>query len=292
MPTADQPGNIGGKTCLVTGGAGGLGIAIVAAFLEAGANVVVCDNNEGRIDKMKSELGGKGPLYAVTMDITDRGQVHDLFAKIAAEYGTLDILINNAAIMDRFDPVGDVELDLWDKVMEVNLTAPMLMSKLAVRSMMSKAEPGTCSCIINMASGAAKAGWLAGEPRIACIHIHINHMSPTDANMVKGTAYTASKHGLIGLTKSTAAFYGPLGIRCNALMVGVIGGTHLNEAFREGCNALGRQRLAEIFSGAKPQPCSVGDVAGICLSMVSGSGWSAVNGAVIAVDHGWTSVVG
>lgn len=96
----------------------------------------------------------------------------------------------------------------------------------------------------------------------------------------------------MGLTKSTAAFYGPKGIRCNALMIGVIGGTHLNEAFRDGCHEEGRQKLGEIFSGVRPQPCKVDDVAGICLSLASGPGWGTVNGALIAVDNGWTSVVG
>ncbi|GKT46895.1 3-beta-hydroxycholanate 3-dehydrogenase (NAD(+)) 2 [Colletotrichum spaethianum] len=261
-----QPVDLSKKTCLVTGGAGGLGRAIAAAFLAAGSNVVICDNNEERIQKAAAELGGAGRLTAVKTDITDQSQVQELFDKIAENFGTLDILVNNAAIMDRFDPVGDVELDLWDKVMAVNLTAPLLLSKLAVRSMLTK--PETSGCIINIASGASKAGWLAG------------------------TAYTASKHGLIGLTKSTAAFYGPRGIRCNALMIGIIGGTHLNEAFRNGCHEEGRQKLGEIFSGVKPQPCKVDDVAGICLSLASGPGWNTVNGGLIAVDHGWTSVVG
>ncbi|KAK6215657.1 hypothetical protein QIS74_08676 [Colletotrichum tabaci] len=258
---------LAGKTCLVTGGAGGLGKAVTAAFLDAGANVVICDSNAKRIEATLAELRTRGGnLTAVTADITDRGQVQSLFDDIAGRFGTLDVLVNNAAVMDRFDPVGDVELDLWDKVLAVNLTAPLQLSKLAVRSMLSKPEPA--GCIINIASGAATAGWLAG------------------------TAYTASKHGLVGLTKSTAAFYGPKGIRCNALMIGVIGGTHLNEAFRDGCHEEGRQKLGEIFSGVRPQPCKVDDVAGICLSLASGPGWGTVNGALIAVDNGWTSVVG
>ncbi|KAF6842702.1 Dihydroanticapsin 7-dehydrogenase 2 [Colletotrichum musicola] len=259
---------VAGKTCLVTGGAGGLGRAIAVAFLDAGANVVICDNNDERVDKVSAELDnpGKGSFTAVKTNITDESQVQHLFDEIASKYGALDILINNAAIMDRFDPVGDVELQLWDRVMAVNLTAPLLLSKLAVRSMSSKSEPS--GCIINMASGAAKAGWLAGA------------------------AYTASKHGLVGLTKSTAAFYGPKGIRCNALVIGVIGGTHLNEAFRDGCHDEGRQKLGQIFSGVPPQPCKVKDVADICLSLAAGPGWSTVNGSLIAVDNGWTSVVG
>lgn len=97
---------------------------------------------------------------------------------------------------------------------------------------------------------------------------------------------------MIGLTKSTAAFYGTKGIRCNALMLGIIGGTNLNDAFKTGVHMEGREKLGEILSGVQPLPCDVKDVAELCVSLASGPGWNVVNGGVIAVDHGWTSIVG
>lgn len=153
--------DLAGKTCLVTGGAGGLGKAIATAYLKAGANVVICDIHDERIKQTTTELAGQGALLAVKTDITSPKEAEDLFDKIVDKFGTLDILINNAAIMDRFEPVADLELELWDKVMCVNLTAPFLLTKLALNIMLKQSKP--CGSIINIASGAAKAGWLAGE---------------------------------------------------------------------------------------------------------------------------------
>ncbi|KAI7763120.1 hypothetical protein LZL87_013914 [Fusarium oxysporum] len=262
--------SLSGKTCLITGGAGGLGKAIAIAFLKVGSNVVICDINEERVKQTSAELEGMGSLLAKTVDITKLSEVQQLFDEISSKFVKLDILINNAAIMDRFEPVGDVDLELWDRVLAVNLTAPLLLSKLAVQGMLL--QEITNGSIINIASGSAKAGWLAGK-----------HLS---------SAYTASKHGLIGLTKSTAAFYGTKGIRCNALMLGIIGGTNLNDAFKTGVHPEGRQKLGEILSGVRPLPCDVKDLAELCVSLASGPGWNVVNGAVIAVDRGWTSIVG
>ncbi|PNP73501.1 hypothetical protein FNYG_13151 [Fusarium nygamai] len=150
-----------GKTCLITGGAGGLGKAIAIAFLNAGTNVVICDINEGRVKQVSADLEGMGTLLAKTIDITSSSQVQELFDDIYSKFAKLDILINNAAIMDRFDPVGDVDLEIWDKVLAVNLTAPLLLSKLAVQGMLQ--QESTNGSIINIASGSAKAGWLAGK---------------------------------------------------------------------------------------------------------------------------------
>jgi NAD(P)-dependent dehydrogenase (short-subunit alcohol dehydrogenase family) len=149
-----------GKTCLVTGGAGGLGKAIATSFLAAGANVVICDVNEERLQQTSAELGETGRLKAIKADITSASAVQTLFDEIIADFKKLDILVNNAGIMDRFDPVGDLDEALWDKVIAVNLTAPFLLSKLAVRNML--AQPTTDGCIVNIISLAGKAGWAAG----------------------------------------------------------------------------------------------------------------------------------
>lgn len=276
---ATQSATLSGKTCLVTGGAGGLGKAIATAFLEAGAHVVVVDVHEERVRQTEADLAaiGSGSLMAVTADITSQEAMDKLFGDVAAKFAKLDILVNNAAIMDRFEPVGDLDLALWDKVLAINLTAPARLSKLAIASMLPPkgqdeaappARPVAAGHIINIASGAAKAGWLAG------------------------TAYTASKHGLVGLTKSTAAFYGDQGIRCNVLTLGVMPETNINDAFKAGIHPEGRQKVGAILSGLRPTPCNPTDVAALCVALTSGPAGNAVNGAVIAVDHGWTSVVG
>lgn len=161
MSTTPGTEAVAGKTCLVTGGASGLGKAIATAFLKAGANVVICDINEGRVKETSTELASAGSLLAVAVDITSASAAEDLFKQITAKFGTLDVLVNNAAIMDKFDPVADVDPELWDRVMAVNLTAPFVLSKLALGVMLKQPVPS--GCIINIASAAAKAGWLAGK---------------------------------------------------------------------------------------------------------------------------------
>lgn len=155
-----NPTTIANKTCLVTGGAGGLGKSIAAEFLRAGANVVICDIHEQRVQDTSAELSAIGPLLALTLDITNLEAVQYMFNQITARFGTIHVLVNNAAIMDRFDPVADVEPELWDKILAVNLTAPLHITKLALQVILQQNNPD--ASIINIASGAAKAGWLAG----------------------------------------------------------------------------------------------------------------------------------
>ncbi|KAE8334958.1 hypothetical protein BDV24DRAFT_169688 [Aspergillus arachidicola] len=256
---------LSGKTCLVTGGAGGLGKAIATKFLEAGANVVICDINDDRLQQTSAELSVKGPLKAVNADITSASAVQSLFDTIVSEFGKVDILINNAGIMDRFDPVGDLDEELWDRVMAVNLTAPFLLSRLAVRNMLEQPNPD--GYIMNIVSLAGKAGWTAGA------------------------AYTASKHGLVGLTKNTAAFYGNKGIRCNALMIGGMA-TNITEAFMAGVNEEGKEKVVSIMGATRSPLCDIDEVAEVCVSMTCGKGSRLINGACIPIDHGFSGTVG
>ncbi|KAJ5753970.1 uncharacterized protein N7511_008123 [Penicillium nucicola] len=257
--------NLTGKTCLVTGAGGGLGKAIATQFLEAGANVVICDINETRLQETSAELSPKGPLKAIKTDITNTGEVETLFETAIGAFGKIDVLVNNAGIMDHFDPIGDLDMELWDRVIALNLTAPALLSKLAVRNMLQ--QETVDGRIINIVSVAGKAGWASGA------------------------AYTASKHGLVGLTKNTAAFYGTKGIKCNALMMG---GMHTNivDAFKTGMHTEGYQKMASILESIQTPPVDVDEVAGFCVNLTYGKGAGQINGATIAIDNGWTSVVG
>lgn len=155
--------DITGKTCLVTGGAGGLGKAIATRFLAANANVVICDINEARLQETATELSANssvGKVKAIKADITSAAAVQTLFDEIIATFGKVDILVNNAGIMDRFDPVGDLDENLWDKVIAVNLTAPFLLSKLAVQNML--AQEKVEGNIVNIVSLAGRGGGVAG----------------------------------------------------------------------------------------------------------------------------------
>ncbi|KAJ5103965.1 hypothetical protein N7532_004494 [Penicillium argentinense] len=256
---------LSGKTCLITGGGGGLGKAIATKFLEAGANVVICDINDERLQQTSAELSPKGPLKAIKADITNKTEVEALFNELLRAFGKIDVLINNAAIMDHFDPVGDLEIDLWDRVMALNLTAPFVMSKLAISNMLEQESPN--GRIINITSVAGRAGWAGGA------------------------AYTASKHGLVGLTKNTAAFYGSKGIRCNALMMGGMQ-TNISDVFKTGLNMDGFQRFNSVYEAINAPLCDLDEVAGFVTNLTYGKGASIINGSCISVDNGWSCVMG
>jgi NAD(P)-dependent dehydrogenase (short-subunit alcohol dehydrogenase family) len=109
--------------------------------------------------------------------------------------------------------------------------------------------------------------------------------------ILAGAAYTASKHGLVGLTKNTAAFYGNKGIKCNAVMVGGMN-TNIADAFKTGMHMEGYQKMASILESIQTPLMDVDEVAAFCLNLTYGKGAGQINGATIAVDNGWTSIVG
>ncbi|KIW05819.1 uncharacterized protein PV09_03025 [Verruconis gallopava] len=181
-----------GKVALVTGSANGLGKGVALAFLEAGAKVVLCDINEGRLKEAEAELSGKGAVFAHKVDTTDEASVEALMSAAVDAFGKIDVLVNNAGIMDTFTPVGEQDKAQWDRVMAVNVTGTMLVTKHFIRHVLGQTA-AAAAAIVNVGSLASFKGWVAGA------------------------AYTASKHALVGLTKSTAAFYGAKGVRCNLI---------------------------------------------------------------------------
>ncbi|KAF7189741.1 3-beta-hydroxycholanate 3-dehydrogenase (NAD(+)) 2 [Pseudocercospora fuligena] len=203
-----------GKTVLVTGAGGGLGRVIAEKFVVSGANVVVCDINKELLAdwREKVESANSDRVLSVETDITSETALDDLFEQTEKRFGHFDYVINSAGVIDRFDPAGTMDRSTWDKVIAVNLTAPMSIIKRGVNSMLKAQVKGS---IVNIASVAAFKGFANGKekPRIPLI--------PFDSPVL-GAAYTASKAGLIGLTKNTAAFYRLKGIRCNAIAAGAM----------------------------------------------------------------------
>ncbi|OTA62600.1 NAD(P)-binding protein [Hypoxylon sp. EC38] len=192
-----------GTTVLVTGAGGGLGKVIATAYLEAGANVTICDINEGRLEQARGELESTQRFLAVNTDITDEAAVNKLVDAIVAKFGRLDIVVSNAGMADTFDPVGSLSKENWDKVINLNLTASFLVFKAAVNIM----EKQSSGLIIQIGSTASYQGTSAGA------------------------AYTASKHGVAALVKSTAGFYGPKGIYAVGLMLGGMIDTNIQDSF-------------------------------------------------------------
>lgn len=151
------------KVALITGGCGGLGKAISEAFLLAGANVVVCDINKQRIADFKENISPAYPECTLVLecDITDDSQIDKMFEEAEQMFGKVNYVINNAGMMDRFDPVGEMERTAWDRVIALNLTAPAMVTKRAVNHMIKNEVKGS---IVNIASIAGTRGFTNGIP--------------------------------------------------------------------------------------------------------------------------------
>ncbi|KAI1827532.1 hypothetical protein F4861DRAFT_368755 [Xylaria intraflava] len=254
-----------GKTVVVTGGASGLGKAIATAFLAAGARVAVCDVNEKRLEETTAEWKQYDGKFILTKtDITDEAAVNAFFASASSKFGRVDMLINNAGVMDHFDPAGELSLDLWNRIIGVNLTGAYLCTKAAVNTF--EAQTPVRGTIINICSVSSLRGLAAGA------------------------AYTASKHGLLGLMRNTAGSYGPKGIYSLAFIMGGMD-TNIVDAFATGMNQAGAAASSMANPGfvmgvTNVQPA---DVAKYCIFYSDWAMAETSNGTTVMISKNWPS---
>lgn len=252
------------KTALITGAAGGFGKSIAKAFLDAGAEVVITDVNEGMLQSTHQELSSLGSVHSVAGDLTDLDLANRLIQTARDKYGKLDILVNNAGIMDRFDPIGDLDMAFWDRILAVNLTGPARVTKASVQEFLRDDRPnGKGGAILTVGSINGLRGGIAGA------------------------AYTTTKHALVGLTKSTAAHYATKGIRSNIIMPGLME-TNIRAAYVDGVNEEGKA-LAWKSVGVNPGQVNIDDLAKLVVFACSDQA-TYLNGAVISTDHGWQAI--
>ena len=249
-----------GKTVIVTGAAGGLGQTIAEMYLKRAANVVICDINPTRLADTQAafEKSHAQQIHAVETDVANEDSVKELIGAALRRFGKLDIVVNNAAVMDKFDPAGTCEKETWDRVIGINATGPMLVTKHAIKAMEKNSPVG--GLIVNIGSNACLMG-LAG-----------------------GVAYVASKHALLGLTKNTAGFYGSKGIYCTALVLGGMDTTNIRDAFADGLNTDGLKKMQETQPGYRS--VKVEDVAAY-VGFVSEEGGSVTNGSYRVMNGNW-----
>jgi NAD(P)-dependent dehydrogenase (short-subunit alcohol dehydrogenase family) len=185
------------KVAVITGSAGGMGQVAAELFASEGASVVVTDlNAEAGEETVRSIQQAGGTAAFVRANVAEEGEVKALIQQAIDAFGRIDILYNNAGIMPAEDTsVTETSEVTWDKVMDVNLKSAFLCSKYAIPHMVEQKQ----GSIINIASFVAFMGCTV----------------PQDA-------YTASKGGMLSLTKSLAVQYGRYGIRCNAICPGPI----------------------------------------------------------------------
>jgi 3-hydroxybutyrate dehydrogenase len=195
------------KVAVVTGGGRGIGKAIALAFAGEGAKVVVTARTESEIEKVAeniNELGSKGvPMVA---DLGKKKGFQDFFDRVSAQFSMVDILVNNAGVGSGQNPrmVAEYDDDFWEQTLSLNLTAPYLLTKAFLPKMLEQ----KWGRIINISSVAGKIGFPFGA------------------------AYSASKHGLIGLTRTVAIEVATRGVTVNAICPGPIRTSMLERRIR------------------------------------------------------------
>jgi len=182
---------LAGKHALITGGGGGIGSAIAAALHDLGARVTIAGRTQTTLDASAQRLGDAARVFVALADVTDEAAVAAMFANARAAFGRVDILVNNAGAAFSM-PFAKTTLGEWERMLAVNLTSAFLCSREALPAMV-EARDGR---VVNVASVAG----LAGAPYIS--------------------AYSAAKHGLIGLTRALAMEVAASGVTVNAVCPG------------------------------------------------------------------------
>jgi NAD(P)-dependent dehydrogenase (short-subunit alcohol dehydrogenase family) len=243
------PGRFEGRTVIVTGAASGIGRATASRIAREGGRVIAVDISKERLDEFVA--AGDGDVVAVAGDITKQEDID----RIVAEAGSrIDALANVAGVNDDFSPAHETSDAVWDRVIAINLTGGFKLSRAVLPAMMAAGR----GAIVNVASEAGLRG------------------------NASGNAYTVSKHGVIGLTRSAAFMYGPHGIRVNAVAPGgVATGIPMPSV-----NETGMARLSP-FHATIPTVATAEQLAASITFLLSDDGVN-INGAVLTSDGGWS----
>ncbi|MEV0891760.1 SDR family NAD(P)-dependent oxidoreductase [Promicromonospora sp. NPDC050262] len=250
------PGRFAGQTVVVTGAASGIGRAVASRVAREGGRVIAADISAEKLDELAAALTGLpagAEIVPVAGDISAQDDVDRI---VAAAGDRVDALANVAGIMDDMSAIHEVSDALWERVLRVNLEGTMRLTRAVVPGMLAAKE----GRIVNVASEAGLRGSAAG------------------------VAYTASKHAVVGLTKSTAVMYAKSGIRTNAVAPGgVATGIPVPGQAEFGAPVL-RPHQVNILSLAMAE-----ELAATITFLLSKDSVN-LNGAIIAADGGWSAV--
>ena len=256
-----------GQVAIVTGSTSGIGLAMAEALAGAGASVVLNGLGDAQaIERTRAGLAERHGVEALyhDADMTRPKEIADLVASTAARLGRLDILVNNAGVQ-HVSPVEDFPIEKWDQIIAINLTSAFHAIRAAVPVMKARGR----GRIVSIASA------------------HALVASPFKS------AYVASKHGVLGLTKAVALEVARSGITCNAICPGYVKTALVEAQITDQAKARGISEeavMTDVILAAQPTKRFVTyeELGGLLLYLVSDAGAS-VNGASLPVDGGWTA---
>lgn len=243
------PHRFDGRTVVVTGAGSGIGRATAVRLLDEGARVVAADIRGDGLESLEGSSGER-PAEKVVADLADPAQLAEL---VRAAGPVVDGLANVAGIPDGFAGFDDTDDALWERVLSVNLTAVFRLT----RDLLPALRASDAAAVVNVGSAASRRGSGAGM------------------------AYTVSKHGLLGLTRSAAFLHGPEGIRFNVVAPGAVM-TGIDMSFR---SAHGQERFEAVTSHLAPTVADPAEVAAPIAYLLSADA-SNINGTILHVDGG------
>jgi 3-oxoacyl-[acyl-carrier protein] reductase len=244
-----------GKVALITGAGSGIGRASAERFAAEGAQVVVVDL-KGEAETAAAIEAAGGEALALTADVADEDAVATMAEMAVERFGRVDVLMNNAGVLDDYLAAADTPTAVWNRVLGVNLNAQFFTARALVPQMLERGD----GAIINVASTAGLNGGNGG------------------------VAYTASKHGVIGFTRQLAFDYARKGIRCNVICPGAVETGMTKEIFASPDAAV----MAAVESAPIGRWAQPDELANVALFLASDEA-SFVNGAVYLVDGGFDS---
>ena len=260
-------GRLDGKVAIVTGASSGMGEAITKRFAKEGATVLAIARRKEKLQGVIDEITAQGgKAVAVSGDVTNQADVENVVKTAVEQYGKLDIVVNNAGLMDNMAPVERIPDEMFDNVIDVNLKGPFRMFRAAIPAMLK--NPDNPKYPAGFGKGAfvtvASVGGLRGA--------------------ISGPAYTASKHGVVGLAKNVAFMYAKKGIRSNIIAPGGVA-TEMAAAM----TGWDPEWVGICTSGnaeCNPRTGAPGEIAELALFLASDES-SLINGATVTADAGW-----